>query len=50
MSRWNDATDDGPGQSSRRGMLKQTAGAAVLGVTALAARPEPRILHPRSEP
>ena len=26
---------DGPGSTSRRGMLRQTAGAAVLGVTAL---------------
>jgi hydroxypyruvate isomerase len=30
--------EDGPGRSSRRGMLKQTAGAAVLGVTALGSK------------
>src|SRR5271169_2481916 len=34
MSRWN-MQHDGPGPTSRRGMLRQTAGAAVLGVTAL---------------
>jgi hydroxypyruvate isomerase len=34
MSRWTTQLD-GPGRNSRRGMLKQTMGAAVLGVTAL---------------
>src|SRR5580693_4276895 len=31
-------TQDGPGRNSRRGMLRQTAGAAVLGVTALGSK------------
>jgi hydroxypyruvate isomerase len=38
MSRRTTQPEDGPGRSSRRGMLKQTAGAAVLGVTAFGSK------------
>ncbi len=38
MSRRTTQREDGPGRSSRRGMLRQTAGAAVLGVTALGSK------------
>ena len=35
MTRRTTQGEDGPERSSRRGMLRQTAGAAVLGVTAV---------------
>ncbi len=38
MSRRTNQLDDGPDRNSRRGMLRQTAGAAVLGMTALGTR------------
>jgi hydroxypyruvate isomerase len=38
MSRRTTQVDEGPARSNRRGMLRQTAGAAVLGVTALGSK------------
>ena len=38
MTRPTTQREDGPGRSSRRGMLRQTAGAAVLGVTAFGSK------------
>ena len=50
MSRTDPNRMTEPARSNRRGMLKQTAGAAVLGMTAWAASLRRRIHHPRSAP